>query len=101
VAEMNVLMRKLYHGTLRNKVASIRKQGLLPQKGSLTADFHKNAVDLVYAVAEDRKGLLVTIITQQMAKSCLIQRSDDYHLDNFKRDLTAHGVVIVVKADML
>jgi hypothetical protein len=80
-------MQKLYHGTLTKNLASIRAQGLVPKIGSTTAGYHKNAVDLVYAVDEGRKARLVNIITQQLMNSCLIRWSPDYQFDDFKSDL--------------
>jgi RNA:NAD 2'-phosphotransferase (TPT1/KptA family) len=69
-------MQKLYHGTLARNLPSIRVHGLLPQKGSWTATFYKDAPDLVYAVDEERKGRLLAIITGQLARAGLVNLSD-------------------------
>jgi hypothetical protein len=90
--------RKLYHGTLAQNVQAIREQGLLPRKGSWTESFHENAVDLVYAVDEDRRARIVPAITGQMAKHGLVRWSDDYQFVSFYNDLIAHGAVVVFNA---
>jgi hypothetical protein len=89
----------LYHGTLVQNSETIKEQGLLPRSGSVTTDYHDNAVGLVYAVDESRKGSLIRIIIQQMINSCLIQWVDDYQFDDFKRDMREHGMILVLKAD--
>ena len=92
-------MQKLYHGTLARNLPSIRVHGLLPQKGSWTATFYKDAPDLVYAVDEERKGRLLAIITGQLARAGLVNLSDTYTFDDFKNDLAAHGAVIEFAAE--
>jgi hypothetical protein len=93
-------MHKLYHGTLAQNIQSIRDKGLLPRNGLWTEVFHKNAVDLVYAVDEgrDRRPRIILAIIGQMAKSGLVQWTDDYQIVDFNNDLTAHGAVVVIKA---
>lgn len=88
-------MQTLYHGTLARNLPSIRVLGLLPQNGSWTATFYKEAPDLVYAVDEARKGRLIAIITGQIARTGLVLVSDTYTFDDFKSDLAAHGAVVV------
>jgi hypothetical protein len=88
-------MQKLYHGTLARNIPSIRAHGLVPQKGSWTKAFYNDAPDLVYAVAEDRKGRLIGIITGQLALSGIGRLSDGYTFDDFRHDLSTHGAVVV------
>jgi len=91
-------MNELYHGTLARNLPAIRKAGLLAQKGSWTVDFHSEAAELVYAVDESRRGRVIVAITGQMAKSGLVQWSENYQFDHFNADLTKHGAVVVVSA---
>jgi hypothetical protein len=88
-------MQRLYHGTLARNVSSIRTYGLLPQNGSWTAAFYPDAPDLVYAVNEDHQGRLMAIISGQIARAGLVQVSDAYSFEDFKRDLGVHGAAIV------
>jgi RNA:NAD 2'-phosphotransferase (TPT1/KptA family) len=74
------MAQKLYHGTLARNLPSIRALGLLPQKGSWTATFYKDASDLLYAVDEDRKGRLIAIITGQIACAGLVRVSDTIYV---------------------
>jgi hypothetical protein len=91
-------VRKLYHGTLARNIPSIRERGLLPQKGLWTESFHDSAVDLVYAVDEDRRARIVPAITGQIARHGLVQWSDDYEIEHFYNDLVTHGAVVVINA---
>jgi hypothetical protein len=95
------LMDKLYHGTLAQNLPSIREQGLLPKNGPLTASYHGNdAANLVFAIEENRKGLLVKIMIQQIIKAGLVSVSDVYHFDDFKRDFITHGALVIVNKNL-
>jgi hypothetical protein len=89
-------MIELYHGTLATNVQQIETVGLLPRKGSWAAKFYPQASELVYAVAENRKGRLIVIIAGQMAKSGLIKWSTEYRFGDFNNDLVRHAAVVVV-----
>lgn len=89
--------RDLYHGTLARNVPSIRKLGLLPQRGSWTSGFRPEASKLVYAVDDQHRGRLVTYITGQISKSNLVDFFDDYQFDDFKQDLIKLGAIVVIK----
>lgn len=90
--------RYLYHGTLLRNLQSIRNAGLQPQRGAWAARFHPSAAPLVYAVDEGHRSAAILAISGQMAKANLVQRSENYSLDDFKNDLIEHGAIIVVKA---
>lgn len=90
--------RYLYHGTLLRNLPSIRNAGLQPQRGVWVACFHPFATRLVYAVDNEHKSAALLAITGQMAKANLVQRSENYSFDDFKKDLIEHGAIIVVKA---
>ena len=90
-------MRELYHGTLAQNVPSIKKLGLLPQKGRWASGFRQNAAKLVYAVDSERRGRLVTYITGQIAKCNRVQCSDHYRFDDFKEDLIELGAIVIIK----
>jgi hypothetical protein len=92
-------MDKLYHGTLARNVPSIRKAGLLPQKGLWTADYHSEAEALVYATSENHRGKLTTIMAGQLAKAGFVHWSEQYEFDHFKNDLISHCAIIIVKVD--
>lgn len=93
-----MIVGDVYHGTLAQNIQSIRRTGLSPRRGAWTTNFHSDAVELVYAVHENRKGRLIAIITGQIAKSGLVRFSNDYQFDDFRNDLAEHGAIIVVKA---
>jgi hypothetical protein len=86
-----------YHGTLRRNLSSIREKGLLPQKGAWTGSYYEHANDLVYAIGNDRIGLLLPIITGQIARASLIPWSEDYRFDQYKEDFASHGAIVFIK----
>jgi hypothetical protein len=94
-------MDKLYHSTLARNVPSIRKLGLLPQRGLWTADYHSKAEALVYATNESHRGKLATIMAGQLAKAGFVQWSEKYQFDHFKNDLFEHCAIIILKVDKL
>jgi hypothetical protein len=87
----------LYHGTLRRNLSSIMEKGLLPQKGEWAGSYYKDASDLVYAIGRDRRGLLLPIITAQIARAGLVEWSEDYRFDQYKEDFASHGAIVLVK----
>jgi hypothetical protein len=90
-------MIELYHGTLAINVPSIRKLGLLPQKGNWTSKFRPSASELVYAVDYEHIGRLVVYISGQMAKSNLVQISGNYEFDHFTNDLIQYAALVMIR----